>query len=44
MELSAYPSAAYPVVQKRGINLEPQVQLLFLLAVDLFNGPFLDLV
>jgi hypothetical protein len=35
---------AYPVIQQRGINLEPEVELLFLLAVNLFNGPLLELV
>jgi hypothetical protein len=35
---------AYPVVQQRGIHLKPEVQLLFLLAVNLFNGPLLELV
>lgn len=32
------------MVQKRGIHFETQIQLLFLLAVDLFNSPFLETV
>jgi hypothetical protein len=39
-----YPGTAYPVVQKGCIYFEAQVQLLFLFAVDLLNGPFLELV
>jgi hypothetical protein len=44
MGISAYPSIAYPVVDERGIHLEPQIQLLFLLAMNLFNSPLLELV
>lgn len=40
----AYPGIAYPVVQKRGVYLEPEVQLLLLLTVYLLNGPFLKLM
>lgn len=43
-ESLAYPSIAYPVVQKRGIDLKAQIQLLFLLAVNLLNSPLLELV
>lgn len=32
------------MVQERAIYFEPKVQLLFLLTVNLLNGPFLELV
>ena len=39
-----YPGIPYPVVQKRSVYFKPQVQLLLFFTVDLFNGPFLELV
>lgn len=32
------------MVEERAIYFEPKIQLLLLLAVDLLNGPFLELV
>lgn len=44
LKIGTYPGIAYPMVQKRPIYFEPEIQLLLLLAVDLLNGPFLELV
>lgn len=35
---------AYPVVQERSVYFKPQVQLLLLFTMNLFDGPFLELI